>query len=52
MMKKKYITPTTKVHIVIMPQILAGSGDIEQGGEQGGGIHGDVGNSLDADFEE
>jgi hypothetical protein len=50
-MKKKYITPTTKVHIVIMPQILAGS-EIEQGGEQGGGNHGEVGNSLDADFEE
>ena len=51
-MKKKYIAPTTKVHTVIMPQLLAGSGDIEQGDEQGGGNHGEVGNSLDADFEE
>lgn len=50
-MKKKYITPTSKVHKVIMPQILAGS-EIEQGGSEGGGHHGDVGNSLDADFEE
>ena len=50
-MKKKYITPTTKVHIVIMPQILAGS-EIEQGGSEGGGRHGMVGNSMEADFEE
>ena len=52
MMKKKYIVPTSKVYKVILPQLLAGSGDIEQGGEQGGGNHGEVGNSLDADFEQ
>ena len=52
-MKKKYIAPTTKVHKVIMPQILAGSGEtIGQGGTEGGGHHGAVGNSMEADFEQ
>lgn len=51
-MKKMYIAPTTKVHKVIMPQLLAGSGDIENGGEQGEGHHGLTGNSMEADFEE
>jgi hypothetical protein len=52
-MKKKYITPTSKVHKVIMPQILAGSGEkIEQGGDEGGGHHGTVGDSMEADFEQ
>ena len=50
-MKKKYITPTTKVHKVIMPQILAGS-EIEQGGESGGGNGTLPSNSMEADFEE
>ena len=50
-MKKKYIAPTTKVHEVIMPQILAGSGEtIEQGGSEGGGHHGMIGNSMDIEF--
>ena len=51
-MKKKYIAPTTKVHKVIMPQLLADSGDIESGGTDGSGHHGMVGNSMEADFEE
>ena len=51
-MKKKYITPTSKVYEVIMPQILAGSGEIGEGGSEGGGHHGMVGNSMEADFEE
>ena len=50
-MKKKYIAPTTKVHKVIMPQILAGS-EIEQGGESGGGNGTLPSNSMEADFEE
>ena len=50
-MKKMYIAPTTKVHKVIMPQILAGS-EIEQGGTDGEGHHGLTGNSMEADFEE
>lgn len=50
-MKKKYIAPTTKVHKVIMPQILAGS-EIEQGGESGGGQGTLPSNSMEADFEE
>ena len=55
MMKKKYIVPTSKVYEVFIPKLLIGSGkigEIESGGEQGGGNHGYVGNSLDADFEE
>lgn len=50
-MKKKYITPTTKVHIVIMPQILAGS-EIGPGGTDGAGHHGMTSDSMEADFEE
>ena len=50
-MKKKYIAPTTKVHKVIMPQILAGS-EIEQGGESGGGNGTLPSNSMEADFEQ
>ena len=50
-MKKKYITPTTKVHKVIMPQILAGS-EIGPGVTDGEGHHGLPGNSMEADFEE
>jgi hypothetical protein len=50
-MKKKYIAPTTKVHKVIMPQILAGS-EIEQGGESGGGNGTLPSNSMESDFEE
>lgn len=52
MMKKMYIAPTSKVYKVILPQLLNGSGEIESGGSEGGGHHGEVGNSLDADFEE
>lgn len=51
MMKKMYIAPTTKVHMVIMPQLLAGS-EIGPGGTDGEGHHGMVGNSMEADFEE
>ena len=51
-MKKKYIAPTTKVHTVIMPQLLNGSGEIEQGGESGGGQGTLPSNSMEADFEE
>jgi len=44
---------STKVHKVIMPQILAGRGEtIEQGGSEGGGHHGMIGNSMDIGFSE
>lgn len=54
-MKKKYITPTSKVHEVFVPKLLIGSGEsgeIEEGGSGGDG-HGTLpSNSMEADFEE
>ena len=51
-MKKKYIIPTSKVYEVFIPKLLIGSGEIEEGGSEGGGHHGMIGNSMEADFEE
>ena len=51
-MKKKYIVPKAEVEIVIMPQLLVGSGIIESGGDEGGGHHGITGDDMDISFEE
>ncbi|MBQ9561603.1 MAG: hypothetical protein IJV10_04930 [Prevotella sp.] len=51
MMKKIYLKPTCKAYVMSVPQLMAGSGGIEQGGTPGGGNHGgSSGNGLDLDF--
>ena len=52
-MKKNYIKPECKIKMIELPHMLAGSGEtIEPGDTYGGGRHGMVGNSMEADFEE
>ena len=52
-MKKNYIKPECKIKMIELPHMLAGSGEtIEQGGSEGSGHHGMVGNSMEADFEQ
>ena len=52
-MKKNYIKPEYKIEMIELPHMLAGSGEtIEQGGSEGGGHHGMIGNSMDIGFSE
>ena len=53
MIKKNYIKPECKIEKIELPHMLAGSGEkIEQGGDEGGGHHGMIGNSMEVDFEQ
>jgi len=50
-MKKVYMTPTLKAVMIQAPQLLGDSDTtIEQGGSEGGGHHGMIGNSMDIEF--
>ena len=52
-MKKNYIKPECKIEMIELPHMLAGSGEkIEQGGDEGVGHHGMIGNSMEVDFEQ
>ena len=52
MKKKIYQKPTCKAYTLTMPQLLAGSDTIGQGGESGGG-HGTLpSNNLEIGFSE